>query len=86
MVFQLAINRQGVIRGNAYDQASDSNLPVQGAVDKSSQRAAWTVGSNDQIVIETELCNLTRDAARAWVHFGAVQASPYLMIRVQAEQ
>jgi hypothetical protein len=33
--------------------------------------------------IETGLFNLTQDAARVWLHFGAVETSPRLMIRVQ---
>lgn len=52
-------------------------------------RTAWTVASWETAaqwlawaVIETGLFNLTRDAARIWVHFGAVETSPRLMIRV----
>jgi hypothetical protein len=86
MIFQLAINQQGVIRGNSYDQTSDSNLRVHGAVDKSSQRAAWKVVNNDQVVIESELGNLTRDEAQAFVHFRAGKTTQYLMIREQLQQ
>ena len=51
-IFQLAINKDGVLRGNYYDALSDSTLPVFGAVDKKTQRAAWTVGDRKDTVYE----------------------------------
>ena len=45
MVFQLAIDKAGAIRGNYYDQVSDTTAPVTGAVDKKDQRVAWRVGA-----------------------------------------
>ncbi|MHB8971388.1 MAG: hypothetical protein ACYC3X_23390 [Pirellulaceae bacterium] len=86
LVFQLAINQQGVIRGNSYEQVSDSNLPVRGAVRRRSQRAAWTVGNNSQVVIEAELGSLTRDRAPALVHLSADKTVQYLMIREQPQR
>ena len=50
---QLAVNKQGIIRGNYTDTKSDSTQTVQGSVDKKTQRAAWTIGSNTSTVIET---------------------------------
>ena len=52
-IFQLAINKDGVLRGNYYDALSDTTLPVHGAVDKRTQRAAWTVGDRKETVYET---------------------------------
>src|SRR5262249_10312920 len=43
-IFQLAVNPAGIIRGNYYDAMSDSTMPVYGAVDQKSQRAAWSIG------------------------------------------
>src|SRR5205085_1558719 len=45
-VFQLAVNKQGVIRGNYYDAFADSTLPVYGSVDREVQRAAWVFGAS----------------------------------------
>ena len=42
-IFQLAVNKDGVIRGNYYNAVTDTT-EVYGSVDKKTQRAAWTVG------------------------------------------
>jgi hypothetical protein len=85
MIFQLAVNKDGVIRGNYYDQAADKNMPVQGSVDKQTQRAAWQVGDNKQIVVETGLYNLTKDESTAIVHFSADKTVQYLLVRVNKD-
>ncbi len=43
---QLAVNKQGIIRGNYTDTATNKNQVVQGSVDKQTQRVAFTVGEN----------------------------------------
>ncbi|MBN9523708.1 hypothetical protein J0H58_35215 [bacterium] len=43
-IFQLAVNKAGVIRGNYYNALTDTTEPVYGSVDAKSRRAAWTVG------------------------------------------
>jgi hypothetical protein len=83
MVFQLAVNKDGVIRGNYCDPASQTNLPVQGAVDKKTQRAAWNVGGNKAMVVETGLYNLTKDESTALVHDGAGKTQQYVLVRMK---
>ena len=43
-VFQLAINKQGIIRGNFQDSADGKTEAVQGSADLKTQRVAFTVG------------------------------------------
>jgi len=43
---QLAVDRSGAIRGNFFDAVSDTVLPIAGSIDRSTLRAAWTVGAN----------------------------------------
>ena len=43
---QLAIDRQGVIKGNFYDTLSGTIQPISGKVDASTLAASWTVGAN----------------------------------------
>ncbi len=83
MVFQLAVNKSGVIRGNYYDQASQANLPVQGAVDKKLQRVAWSVGDNKKLVVDTGLYNLTQDESTALVHNGPDQTQQEVLVRMK---
>ena len=83
MVFQLAVDKQGVIRGNYFDQVTQTNLPVSGQVDKKTQRVAWSVGSGKGIVVETGLYNLTQDNSTALVHYGPDKAQQNLLVRMQ---
>jgi hypothetical protein len=83
MVFQLAVDKDGTIRGNYFDQATQNNLPVTGAVDKKSQRVAWKVATGQGLVVETGLYNLTQDESTALVHFGADRTEQDLLVRVK---
>ncbi len=83
MVFQLAVDKQGIIRGNYFDQVTQANLPVTGKVDKKNQRVAWSVAGGKGIVVETGLYNLTQDESTALVHFGADKTQQDLLVRMQ---
>lgn len=83
LVVQLAVNKQGIIRGNYTDTKTNQTLPIQGSVDLKTQRAAWTVGKNTKDVIETGLYNLTKDEAPLLVHFGQDRTEQWLLIRLQ---
>jgi hypothetical protein len=83
MVFQLVVNKDGIIRGNYYDQVSQTNLPVHGAVDKKDQRVAWSVGNNKSLVVETGLYNLTQNESTALVHNGPDQTQQYVLVRMK---
>ncbi len=80
---QLAVNKDGVIRGNLYDALSDKVTPLIGAVDKKTQRVAVKMEENDTIVLETGLYNLTNDKAPALVHFGADRQEGRTLIRLK---
>ena len=64
-VFQLAVNKAGVIRGNYYDGLMDTTTPVYGSVDPKTQRAAWTIGKKNDRVFEAGISNLTAESARS---------------------
>jgi hypothetical protein len=80
---QLAVNKQGIIRGNYTDTATNKNQAVQGSVDKKTQRVAFTVGDNTADVIETGLYNLTKDEAPCLIHFGSERTEQWLLVRLQ---
>jgi hypothetical protein len=83
MVFQLAVDKNGVIRGNYYDPATKTNEAVEGAVDKKNQRVAWHVAGNKDMVIETGLYNLTQDESTALIHLGPDRTQQDLMVRMK---
>jgi hypothetical protein len=80
---QLAVNQEGVIRGNYTDTNTDKTQLLQGSVDKPTQRVALTVGDNAKNVIETGLYNLTQDEAPCLLHFGSERTEQWLLVRLQ---
>src|SRR5262249_35907225 len=82
-IFQLAVNRDGVIRGNYYDAIADSTLPVYGSVDKRTQRAAWSVGERRDVVSEAGIATLTRDETPILVHYGKDDTQQLTLVRVE---
>jgi hypothetical protein len=86
MIFQLAVNKQGIIRGNYFSEVTDKTQPVYGSVDKKTQQVAWTVGDNKKIIVETGLYNLTKDEATALVHLDANHEQRYVLVRLKQNQ
>jgi hypothetical protein len=83
LTIQLAVNKQGVIRGNYTDTALNQTQSVQGSVDKQTQRVAFTVGDNRTNVVETGLYNLTKDEAPCVIHFGKDRTEQWLLVRLK---
>ena len=83
LFFQLAVSKNGMISGTYYNATTDETRPLQGSVDKETQRAAWTVGDKKSTVVETGLYNLTQDETPVLVHFGDQQTQTWLMVRLE---
>jgi len=85
MVLQLAVSKEGIIAGTFYNQTLNVERPVEGTVDRTTQRAAWRFsdGQNTEIIMETGIVNLTEDESTALVHFGPDKAQIWMMIRLQ---
>jgi len=82
-LFQLAVNKAGTIRGNFYNVLSDTTMPVYGAVDKNTQRAAWTVGDKKEPIYEAGFANLTKPETTMMVHFGKDRSQQWTLIRIE---
>ena len=82
-VLQLAVNKEGEIRGNFQDMLTDKVTPVTGAVDKETQRVAMKLEGNNSLVVEAGFYNLTNDEVPALVHFDAKQQEPRTLIRLK---
>jgi len=82
-VIQLALNKNGVIRGNLQDFLADKVTPVVGALDKKTQRVALRLEGNDSVVAETGLYNLTNDEVPVLVHFSADRVEDRTLIRLK---
>jgi len=82
-LFQLAINKEGVIGGEYYNALTDTTEPVYGSVDKKTQRAAWTVGERKTPVYEAGIANLTKDETTMLVHFSKEKIQQFALVRIQ---
>ena len=83
-VFQLAINKQGIIRGNFQDSADDKTEAVQGSAEpQDAARRLHRRRQADSTVIETGLYNLTKDEAPVLIHFGADRTEQWLLVRLK---
>jgi hypothetical protein len=82
-LFQLAVNKEGTIRGNYYNALADTTLTVYGSVDKKTQRAAWTVGDRKEPIYEVGIANLTKSETPMLVHFGKDRTQQWTLIRME---
>jgi len=82
-VFQLAVNKAGIIHGNYQNVLTSTVLQVRGAVDEKTQRAAWTVGDNKDVVYDTGIYNLTKDEAPILIHFGKDRTQQWMLVRLK---
>jgi hypothetical protein len=74
ITIQLAINKAGILRGNETDTDADTTQPIQGSLDKQSQKVAFTIGDDTSRVVETGLYNLTKDESPGCGENGTVAA------------
>jgi hypothetical protein len=85
LILQLAVNKDGIIRGNYTNTISNQNQPVHGSVDKKTQRAAWTIGDNTDNVTETGIYNLTKDEVPILIHFGKDRTEQWMLVRLNQD-
>jgi hypothetical protein len=83
LFLQLAVSKEGIIAGTYHNTITDSAYPVEGMVDKNTQRAAWTIGDKKETVFETGIYSLTQDEAPVQVHFGTEQTQRWLLVRLE---
>jgi hypothetical protein len=83
MFLQLAVSKQGVISGTFQNTATKSVQPIEGMVDKQTQRAAWTAAGKTRPLMETGVSNLTLDSTPALIHFPDGTTQQWLLVRVE---
>jgi hypothetical protein len=85
MVLQLALNKDGIIQGTYYNTQEETAKPIKGLVEKQSQRAVWTFAddSNNAVIMETGIYNLTQDETQVLVHFGEKRTEEWVLIRLK---
>jgi len=83
-LLQLTVSKEGIIAGTLYDEMTGSSRPVEGQVDRKTQRAAWTFADDKKsdVVMETGIYNLTEDEATMLVHFGPTETQTWVLVRL----
>jgi hypothetical protein len=79
---QLAVTKDGVIAGTYTNSVTNEALPVTGAIDPNTQRAAWFIGDDRNTVFDTGAYNLSQPETQVLVHFGLTNQQVWLMVRM----
>jgi hypothetical protein len=85
VTLQLAVTKDGVIGGTAFDPKSGAAYNIKGMVDKRTQRAVWSYNDdrNKRVIMETSIYNLTQPAATGMVHYGPTDQRVVELVRLQ---
>jgi len=71
------------VRGTYYNKADKNTQPVEGAVDKKTQRITWLVADRKDILFDTGLYNLTKDETTLLVHLGKDKTEQWTLVRLK---
>ena len=80
---QLAVNKTGSVSGVLFDLSNDTTTPIHGSVDRSTQRVAFTLGSDSTKVAETGLYNLTQNEVSLLVHKQDEKTQVYTLVHLK---
>lgn len=84
--FNLAIDKQRAISGEYYNAATNQTEKLSGAVEKTTQRACWTVADRTTTVYEAGIANLTKDETTMLVHFGKDRTQQWTLVKINPQQ
>lgn len=84
-MLQLAVSKQGVLRGSYFDLLSDVNHPIRGSVNKKTQQVAWTFGPQGRVTFQTALGVLTETSGPVSVHYENGQTRQWVLARYEKE-
>jgi hypothetical protein len=85
VLVQLAVTQEGVIGGTAFDQRTSASYPIEGIVEKQTQRAVWEYVDtrNRRVIMETSIFNLTQPEATGLVHYGPENIRVIQLVRLE---
>ncbi len=79
---QLAVDKNGIVSGTYFNRERDEAYAVTGRVDRDTQRVAFRIDNNPDVVYETGIYNLTQDQTPVLVHDGSEDPFTYLLVRL----
>ena len=81
-IIQLAVNRDGKLRGNCYDVMNDQVDRIEGEIDKSNSRVCFTVGKNRSVIYDTGLENILSSQSPILIHLDQDRAQQRALVRL----
>jgi hypothetical protein len=79
---QLAVDKKGFVTGTLFNRKTDEVYSLSGRVDKETQRVAFSVDNDRDIVFETGLYNLTQEETPVLVHLGPNKTETFVFVRL----
>jgi hypothetical protein len=70
---QLAVSKQGELKGNYYDSITNTTQPVSGAIDRETRKAGWKVGGKGGATFETTLDALMKTPSDVTMKSGGAE-------------
>ena len=70
---QLAVSKQGELKGTYYDSITDTTKPVSGSIDRDTRKATWKVDGKGGATFETTLDALTKTPSSVTMKSGGGQ-------------
>lgn len=83
-LLQLAINKEGAVRGTYYDEISDASHILQGSVNSQTQMIDWTVGESGKVTFQAGLDDLTQTSAPVALQFASGRTTYATLVRQTA--
>jgi hypothetical protein len=80
---QLAVDKNGFVSGTFFNKKTDETYALSGRVDKETQRLAFSIDDNKDIVFETGMYNLTQDETPVLVHLGPSKTETFVFVRLE---
>lgn len=81
MLFQLAINKDGIVGGNYLNEITNEKAQIHGALDKKTRQISWCVGENNETVFDTTIDDLAHEKSKVVVQFGPSNTQQMSLIR-----
>ena len=82
-LFQIAVDKKGIIRGTYFNEVTDESKPISGAVDKKNQRACFTIAGNKNVVYDTAIGNLLKQSSPILVHYSKSNTQQLTLVRLK---
>lgn len=68
---QLAVSKQGELKGNYYDAISNAVQPITGSIDRETRKATWAIGTQGGATFETTLDALVQTPSTVTMKSGS---------------